>query len=428
LLFFRSIQILEEYRGKVANESGDESLLPEVVEAVEKFHDAASLADGSLMVTELASTLDAVADSFEDLNTSDLPTDLRLALETSVLRLREVVAKQATMPHDPMVTTARSQIAAGGGGSGDDVLVEATGELDAAELLGVTPRRLSENYDQRVHSSKKRSKPDAHWSKFHTSAKSRHHFDLQDAILKGDHAYLEQKLESWTKKANVYANQDSRHGRGLFEDDYGSRKSQCGLLVGCVNQMSLYDLVIYNYFDNIDFDSGEIDDNVVQFDDDDLLKKAVKIAGLAKAAELSGFTDTAKCDALLVEFHRAEETDFGFKWKGGVVTEVCLASGTTQYVKLEEIRDKLGENGVKYARYIFLDALFCAQTLFASDDRTGDTRFAADKFVFTTDENVLRIPYAVNSDRDNRNAHGQLTNTDPKDFFTFYDFDDTGCK
>jgi hypothetical protein len=39
----------------------------------------------------------------------------------------------------------------------------------------------------------------------------------------------------------------------------------------------LADLVIYFYFDNIDPGSGEIDDNVVQFDDDDLLKKAVKI-------------------------------------------------------------------------------------------------------------------------------------------------------
>jgi hypothetical protein len=34
--------------------------------------------------------------------------------------------------------------------------------------------------------------------------------------------------------------------------------------------------------DNIDFDSGEIDDNVVQFDDDDLLKKAVKIRRISR--------------------------------------------------------------------------------------------------------------------------------------------------
>jgi hypothetical protein len=67
--------------------------------------------------------------------------------------------------------------------------------------------------------------------------------------------------------------------------------------------------------DNIDFDSGEIDDNVVQFDDDDLLKKAVKIRRTQPYAESSGFfTDTAKCD-LLVEFHLTEGNRMLVKWK-----------------------------------------------------------------------------------------------------------------
>jgi hypothetical protein len=85
--------------------------------------------------------------------------------------------------------------------------------------------------------------------------------------------------------------------------------------------------------DNIDFDTGELDDEVdiVKFDDKDLFGKALRIANALTALEEEGnFENETKCTALLSEFHRVEELDAGFKWVGGIVTEICLASGTTE--------------------------------------------------------------------------------------------------
>lgn len=111
------------------------------------------------------------------------------------------------------------------------------------------------------------------------------------------------------------------------------RKCVCPLLFRSEEDFSFRSLPLCHSSDNIDFDTGDLDDveNIVRFDDTDLFGKAFSIANALKALQDSGdFNDETQCNALLSEFHRVDEFGDAFKWVGGIVTEVCLASGTTE--------------------------------------------------------------------------------------------------
>lgn len=120
-----------------------------------------------------------------------------------------------------------------------------------------------------------------------------------------------------------------------------------------------------------------------------------------------------------------------------IVTEVCLASGTTQYLRLSELVDTFDPkqededyapgNGTFFALYSFLDGIYCARSLFNSDDRKGDPRLANDEFPYEDENGFLRLPIGVDLSGDNRDAHGKLNAGDSQagSFFSFITLDGT---
>ena len=74
-----------------------------------------------------------------------------------------------------------------------------------------------------------------------------------------------------------------RHGRRKLT---GNRKlytkeDKCKLLIICANALSYYDFFVYFYSDDIDPMSGEVDGNIIKFDERDIGAKYKSIQALA---------------------------------------------------------------------------------------------------------------------------------------------------
>ena len=89
--------------------------------------------------------------------------------------------------------------------------------------------------------------------------------------------------------------------------------------------MSLYDLFVFFHSDDIDTATGAVDDNVVYFDEKDILTKKKNISSLASQILEGG--DTTQCTPLLQMFHRTIEQGAILQWEGATVGQVCLAEG-----------------------------------------------------------------------------------------------------
>lgn len=277
----------------------------------------------------------------------------------------------------------------------------------------VTFRRLRED-PKTAYTGRGNRRERDQYAQFHTSSKFAQHIDLSQAILHGDRDYIQKTLLNMVNQANLYEHMyhTNLHGRRAT----ATRMEQCELLVKCVERMTLFDLIVYFYSDDIDFDTGEFNDGSIRGFDErtDIFAKGASISAAAAAANSSGYAND-KCDALLEQFHRIEEEgDNLFAWKGGIVTEVCLASGTVEYVQLKSIAETVSATA---SDLIFDDVLLCSKQLFDAKDARFNTET---EFVFVDPgSNTLRLPTGIVADSSNRDAHGKPLSVVPSDFFTF---------
>lgn len=149
--------------------------------------------------------------------------------------------------------------------------------------------------------------------------------DIQEAIYNGDFA----KAHDFTN--SIFQSHYARHGKkeDTASEGHGRRLDKAGMcrqLVDCASKMSKYDMFVYFYSDDIDPTTGDVDENVVKYDEKDLNAKYDKIKKLASEET---------CDDLLMQFHRTKENGIVPSWEGASVGQVCMAEGTPSFVKLE---------------------------------------------------------------------------------------------
>ena len=114
-----------------------------------------------------------------------------------------------------------------------------------------------------------------------------------------------------------------------------TKETQCKLLVECVRGMSLFDYFVYIHSDDIDNTAGTVDENLIVFDEGDFIDEFAAIQVIANA--LASSINDAKCDSLLQKFHRTIEVGSVPQWQPATISQICLAEGTTTYVKLAEL-------------------------------------------------------------------------------------------
>ena len=148
------------------------------------------------------------------------------------------------------------------------------------------------------------------------------------------------------------------------------KKEQCLRLAECARNYNLYDMFVYFFGDDIDFDTGLVgeDEKISVYDEIELAEKVrivmlnticfnanaclpslkilndfnartqreniIKLSGDIFAAPLNitnFIVQGQECDQLLQEFHRFdEELSVKGKWQGGTVTGVCRGWGTSK--------------------------------------------------------------------------------------------------
>ncbi|CAB9512779.1 expressed unknown protein [Seminavis robusta] len=178
--------------------------------------------------------------------------------------------------------------------------------------------RIWDKHRRMVHSSKRNTN-------LHRSL-----LEIHQGILNGDR----RPLESFTDATH------QRHARGQPSHDAGRRQLQdkvpllCQTLATCASRMSLYDLFVFYHADDINPTTGEMDEKIVRFDEVNILQKKENITSMSSLILNNG--DQTQCDELLRHFHRTNEKSDVPQWHGATVAEVCIAEGTTIFVKLEE--------------------------------------------------------------------------------------------
>jgi hypothetical protein len=291
-----------------------------------------------------------------------------------------------------------------------------------------TPRR------GRPTSGKKKSAEERPWeehfARFKSNAhpKAMPHLDFHEALMKGDLSFVERKLNSLNERMQ----QDVRHGRArVLEQTSQNKLDKCNLLVSCAKEMSVYDLFVFFYADDIRFDNGEIDKDIQNSDafSIDNKRSRILVALNAATAFLASQPNDSPdevdgCDLLLEEFHRNVEQDIPLpvRWVGLSVIDVCRARGATQYVSFSGLE---AANLNKVSDFFFEDIVLCARTL--HDNKPTDLAWQDEKFVFVREFvkefndgsrtlRVLRVPSGVKGGRD---VHGRFTTLDMDEFFEF---------
>jgi hypothetical protein len=307
--------------------------------------------------------------------------------------------------------------------------------------------------------------------KNHFGAKYDHVFKHHDAIMNGDERHMKKLLSSLKATHDRFAGGSSTsggtHGRRTeFEaEGIDDKFEQCKRLAKCASQMSRYDQLVYYHSDDIDPATGEIDNNVVRFDEENLIDKFEGIANLTRTIQnifANETLDGAKnvmdslCDELLQRFHRTVEFDSTPQWQGALVDQVCLAEGTTVYVDLASIFTKLdpilpdftftggfvettlepfytapSDSPVDSLADFVANELFeCAKDLFKFNKLdVGDTHYKDEEFVFQEHSqcwsgchpeetfkgnfsfyDAIRMPTSIDLESRSRDVHGQLLN------------------
>eukprot|EP00977_Amphora_coffeiformis_P021254 scaffold9085_cov215-Amphora_coffeaeformis.AAC.22 len=145
-----------------------------------------------------------------------------------------------------------------------------------------------------------------------TSPKLRSFLSLHDSILHGRNPFQRRSKLFRTTTSH----RRKRRRRRLVQEkcslgDPGNQKKceRCHDLVKCVKDMTTYDLFVFFYGDDIDFDKGEMDDEITNFDADDITQKRSQIRQKLAAAKTflnesitPAFDEGDPCDKLLREF------------------------------------------------------------------------------------------------------------------------------
>ncbi|CAB9509313.1 expressed unknown protein [Seminavis robusta] len=207
---------------------------------------------------------------------------------------------------------------------------------------------------------------------------------LQEALLDQDHRHLGRVLHAYGEMAfgsSASAGEGSQHERRL-QSAATLKGRQCMQLTKCAQSMSVYDVMVYYYFDDIDKQSGEIDADVILFNEwnlqfmyDEIKRISTHLAANG-ANEAAYANDGTACNDLLKLFHRNEEKQGVPHWEGATVSEVCQAEGTQRYAQLQDVASKVGSwAAIKAAKELF----DCSKDLYNSDARS-----TSEPFVFGT--------------------------------------------
>lgn len=193
------------------------------------------------------------------------------------------------------------------------------------------------------------------------------------------------------------------------------KRDKCLQLAGCVQEMTLYDAMFFFHADDIDINTGELDEDLA---DSNALNRLPATLRWAKdlATEAASFPnyspETASefesiCDNLLQIFHRIEESGGVPLWRGGTVGEVCYAQGATQYINMANVAFK----SVDLADTVHMDTVSCAKELWmARPDPSDGQRFPFEKpgitYLFNEVPPVAGFPSGL--EESSTNEYGQL--------------------
>lgn len=362
-----------------------------------------------------------------EIDTSDIP-DLQNAIDFARVNLKNglhELPKVVELLHGVMADINANTLPS----LKKDVGTEATIALiHSRRLEGEKSGDFSEEEEHYNDSSSRKKSYHNHQHKRHFESmphRYRSLFEMQDAMLNGDHEFVNRKLSSMHMKMHTQGPYHQFHGRrNKFEDSGDQKYDQCSLLADCASDMTLYDIFVFFYSDDIDDEDGSIDDveDIVTFNEGDgitlvrnnittAVNEAISFLEDSFAtfeqngksfSDITISTELDACDKLLQLFHRNIEVGMVENWEGAMVNQVCLAQGTTVYVKPSEIAKIDGT----VALQSFQDFMDCAEELYNGPDRKLDPRYEDEQFVFGPKDD-RKIPYMYDSNA--RNEFGQYT-------------------
>ncbi|CAB9518485.1 expressed unknown protein [Seminavis robusta] len=250
------------------------------------------------------------------------------------------------------------------------------------------------------HKSSDREHLHQHYEKLRQHPKINKHFKAHEAMMTGDMDFVHRAMDDLKRhtgrfsEAETFSDKDGDENHRRLLD---SNQRQCRRLVGCLEEWTLYDLVLFYYGPYVN-DRGEIDDKVD-------VKDAAGHAGLEKHISVirqyikrvkNNNYPSGYCQTLLRQLHTNENKELFSIYHGPPVTKICRHQGTIKYVKLNEIRDKISP---AIADNIFDDLVRCSGSL-------GDETFfnAAGP----------RVPISVLPD-----VHGKTRTNDGADHYKF---------
>ncbi|CAB9502336.1 expressed unknown protein [Seminavis robusta] len=212
-----------------------------------------------------------------------------------------------------------------------------------------------------------------HYEKLRTHPKMRQHLEMHDAMMSGDFEFVHRTMERIQRQHETSEQSERRLSQSVSKE--------CRKLVACIEEWSLYDVVAWFYGPYVD-EQGKLEDNVVVADakGDEGIENVIKNVQKKLKEAKSKYAED-KCESLLHEFHVNENKDDFAIYHGATVSKVCRAQGSTKYIQISEIRDKIGG---AVADNLFDDLVKCASNL-------GDSTFF--------DGNTPRIPTSVSQDR-----------------------------
>ncbi|CAB9510835.1 expressed unknown protein [Seminavis robusta] len=214
-------------------------------------------------------------------------------------------------------------------------------------------------------------------SRFEGNHRAQSHFDrftkLHDVFQKGDHDGMNRHLGPIQSRATRARslNQNQRH---LWSDTQNAKAQQCEILMGCIGKMSIYDMILFFYSDDIDPNNGKIDDNIYihteapdvyeVYNHADVQNARTQLLNNRDWTYFRGSGRPAWCDRTLRLFSRNVEFGDVPHWEGGTISDVCHAQGGHTYVQLDQIATKVG---FKAADEIAKEMFTCSKRLYNSN-------------------------------------------------------------
>jgi hypothetical protein len=384
------------------------------------------------VVEELAGTVEESMNALSNIDVSEYPELKRLLQETSqagagfvksisdtIYSMRSAAKMLESGPTDK-IQEPESSVHEDPGDDTSAIDIQFQRRAQQSSKRGKDSARGHGDNDGPNSNKRRRTFANNGGSSFHHhphSAKHAHVRRMQDAIKNGDQGFMHAMLTSLKTSTDWHAGTHDRHGRRTE----ASIAAQCELLVGCASRMSLYDIFVYFYSDDIDPNTGNIDDSVIVDDQRDIVGKQSEIQTIASGILSSNdYSNMTSCKGLLQLFHRNIEFDDIPQWEGASVTQVCLAEGTTVFVNLDELIltalqneedvEKLYDN----FKSLVLEPHRCAEDLFYNQSPLdedfvflpqGTDRASAADRASNIDFNAFVHPTGV--DDDDKDDHGQ---------------------